>query len=73
VKVKTLLDKIARRDATEVAEEAARWYEASLAKQLLFAAIFLSLFLLLDGSSQASQAGLRSLRHKRTPRSTACW
>jgi integral membrane sensor domain MASE1 len=54
--VKALLDKIAKRASRELAEEPARWHEASLAKQLLFAAIFLTLFLLLDGSSQVSQA-----------------
>ena len=56
ITVKALLDKIARRDARELAGKAGRWHEASLAKQLLFAAIFLALFLVLDGSSQVSQA-----------------
>ena len=53
--VKALLDTIAKRDARELAEEPARWHEASFAKQLLFAAIFLT-FSFCWTASQVSQA-----------------
>ncbi len=54
--MKALLDKIARRDARELAKKSPAWHEGPPAKQLIFAVIFLGLFLVLDGSSQASQA-----------------
>jgi signal transduction histidine kinase/DNA-binding response OmpR family regulator/integral membrane sensor domain MASE1 len=51
--MQALIDKIAKRDAGESAGPS--WHEALLPKQLQFALVFLGLFLLLDGSSQASQ------------------
>jgi signal transduction histidine kinase/CheY-like chemotaxis protein/integral membrane sensor domain MASE1 len=50
------VDKIAEGGEALPVKKAVRWHEGALAKQGLFAAVFLTLFLLLDGSSTASQA-----------------